>query len=508
MSRASRRNRYKTQIGSKITTQPNQDKFSLGVDMKNVGTGNGIISVFDNRNCYTVRGDLKGYDVDRILMDKQNNMNPIYDLMNYYVEADPIFNSVIKNVLTPFSIASGWKIQGSSEKIRQKFIDYFNRTGLNPLLKNIFYDLYLYGQCFLYDRGNFIQVLPPKRIRISSISISGQPVLEYCITEYARQYTMAKEDFINTLLEQYQGYPPEILDQIKSGSGQYIQLNPENTYTVQVEKSMYEKYAVPLGVSCLKSFSKKNLISQYENSLLNIGARSFLHVQAGDKDKKPTLNPGELGDIGAIFKNALNGFPLAVTAWNVAANYISVDTKGMFDKSKYTETNNEILSGCGISPIIATGDSSSSNFASASINVGTTEKRISQNQDSVVEFINWLMQKRATEWRTALNKLPQFVFNPIDLKNDSSFKDEILKIYQQGLISKQTTIENLGFSYDQELERKKSDNEKKLDDVFKIPPSFNNQASGENGTGGAPEKSGANKDKSDSSNKAPKPSTS
>lgn len=488
-------------------------EYSLGVDMKTVGTGNGIVSVYSNEN-YTSRGHVKGYDIDKILMNKQDNMNLIYDLMNFFVDADSIFNSVIKNVLTPFSVASGWKLQGSSEKVKDKYKAYFKSLGINSLLKNIFYDLYLYGQCYLYDRGDFIQVLPPRKVRISSISVSGQPILEYCISEYANRYTVAKEGFMDTLTEQYKGYPPEILEQLQSekgkyvsGQGQYVQLNPENCYTIQVEKSMYEKYAIPLGVSCLKSFSKKTLISEYENSLLSIGAKSFLHVKIGDKDIVKTVDKTALTDVGSIFKQAINGFPLAVTAWNVQANYISVDTKGMFDKSKYNEVNNEILSGCGISPIVATGDSSSSNFASASINVGTTEKRISQNQNTVVEFIDWLMQKRAIEYRISNTKLPTFEFNAVDLQNDTAFKDEILKIYQQGLISYETTLETLGFDYDQEKTRREAENKDKIEEIFKLPPNANTSASTDN-KGGAPKVPGSDKDKSDSSNKAPKPSTS
>lgn len=503
-SKASRRKQKAMTASQNQQQKKSPSEFSLGVNMKAVGNGTGIVSVYNN-NRYTVHGDVRGYEVDRILMNKQDNMYLIYDLMNFYSDSDSIFNSVIKNVLTPFSVASGWKLICSSEKMKSKYQAYFDSIGLNALLKNIFYDMYLYGQCYLYDRGDFIQVLPPRKIRIASISISGQPVLEYFISQYADRYTMAKEDFIDTLLEQYKGYPEEILTQIKEGGGQYLQLNPENTYTIQTEKSMYEKYAIPLGVSCLKSFSKKTLISQYENSLLNIGAKSFLHVQIGDKDTIKTVDKKALASVGAIFKEAINGFPLAVTAWNVSAKYVFVDNKGMFDTSKYNEVNNEILSGCGIAPIIATGDSSSSNFASSSINIGVTEKRIIQNQNSVVDFVAWLMKKRSVEWRVAPNRIPTFQFNPVDLQNDDTFKDTVLAIYQQGLISKQTAIDSLGFDYSQEKSRRDIENKENMDDTFKLPPNANTQAAGENGKGGAPEIPTADKDKS-ATGKQPMPS--
>jgi hypothetical protein len=116
------------------------------------------------------------------------------------------------------------------------------------------------------------------------------------------------------------------------------------------------------------------------------------------------------------------------------------------------------------------------------------------------------MEKRALEYRIASNKIPKFIFNPIDLKNDSGYKQEILSIYTQGLISKETAIEELGFDFDQELERKKEENKEKLDQIFTLPPSFNNQAAGENGRPSNNDGT-TDKDKSASSNNQPKPST-
>lgn len=501
MSRASKRRKGKAQP---IQIQ-NKKQYALGFNMKgkvsNDGSSN-TVAIYENPN-FGMCGWPKGYDVDMILRNKQDNIYLIYDLMNYYCDIDSIFNSCIKRVLTPFSVSSGWKLQGISERNKNKYTDYFDLIGIDNLCADIFYDLYLYGQCFLYDRQDYIEILPPRRIRISSISVGGQPILEFQIIEFVKNYTMAKEKYIDTLLAQYKGYPEEILEGIRNGET-WVQLNPQNTYAVQLEKSRWAKYAMPIGVSCLKSFAKKTLIGEYENALLNVGMKSFLHVKVGDKDVVKTASSPDLRDIGSIFKDAINGFPLAVTAWNVQSEWVQVNVKDMFDKSKYAEVNTEILSAIGISSIIATGDSSGSNFASASINVSTVQTRIHQNQNKVVLFIKWLMAKRATEWRISKNKIPQFLFNPANLQNDSNFKDEVLKIYQQGLISKQTAIDDLEYSYDQELERKKTEVKEKLDDVFTIPPSFNNQAAGENGR---PVVKDSDKDKSNTG-KQPMPSDS
>jgi len=358
-------------------------EYSLGFDMKSYqGDGGKPITVYENR--YSSNGDVKGYNVDQILKNKQDNIYKIFELCNYYVDADPIYGNAIKKILTPFSL-SGWKLMGASEKIKQKYMDYFESVGIFDLLRDSFYDLNLYENCYIYDRGNWFDIFPPHRIRVSSIGINGEPVLEYKIAEFGnRNYTIAKEGFINTLLKQYEGYPPEILDGIKMGT-LWVQLSPDNCYSLQGVKSRWEKYCIPFISSCLKSFSNKNLIGDFENSQLSAGMKPFLHVKVGSERVMPSPSPDILKDVGLIFRNAINGYPLAITSHVVSANWVSTDTKNMFDKAKYDEVNTSILASCGLSAIIVTGDSTGSNFASATINVSVAEKKISANQKNVAD---------------------------------------------------------------------------------------------------------------------------
>ena len=54
-------------------------------------------------------GDLASYDYDNILRDKQRNINSLYELSDYFVDADPIFRGIIKGVYTPFALADDWR---------------------------------------------------------------------------------------------------------------------------------------------------------------------------------------------------------------------------------------------------------------------------------------------------------------------------------------------------------------------------------------------------------------
>lgn len=69
--------------------------------------GKGTMTYNDKSITYT--GDLASYDYDNILRDKQRNINSLFELSDYYVDADPIYRGIIKGVYVPFSIADDWR---------------------------------------------------------------------------------------------------------------------------------------------------------------------------------------------------------------------------------------------------------------------------------------------------------------------------------------------------------------------------------------------------------------
>lgn len=448
------------------------DNMVLGVRTSTTPT-DVVINVYEPNRNYSSSGSLKNYDIDQILQRKQDNIYKIYELMSFYVDADSIFSGAIKRILVPFS-SSKWYLQGKNEAAKRKYEQWFNDIKLNDLIKGLFYDLYLYGQVFLYDRGSWIDILPPHKIQIMDMGVNGEPVLAFKIEEFAtRGYAAIDEKFINTLLKKYEGYPEEIQEGIKKRQ-QWVQLNPANTYAIQGQKSLWEKYAMPFGVSALKAFAKKQLISEYENALLNLMVKSFLHVKVGDSNHYPKPSVAELSNIGNIFKDAINGFPLAVTTWNIDAEWVRLnDSNFDISKNKYVEVNTEILESCGISSLIVSGQGdSSSSYAQAQVNVNVLVERIEQAQRDVIDFINTIMRKRAAEWRVSDTRIPEFHFEETSLRDDTAFRKEVLSLFQNGLLGYRSTLERLGYDYEQEKSRKQDENESADRNVFVVPPSF------------------------------------
>ena len=258
-------------------------------------------ATFDNRNI-TFTGDLSSYDYDSILRDKQSNINSLFELSDYYVDKDPIFRGIIRGVYTTFSM-SKWKLIGESEKVKQKYEDYYQRINLRDRMASIFYQYYKYGNVYVYlmEDGNLI-TLPVHKTRISNVMVNGEPVLEFnaqsVSTDMFNVGATATKDYLDDdeIDVRLRGFPPEIAEGVKRGD-QWVQLNPENTYCLQDLKEDWMRYAIPIIAACLTGLAKKALIENYENSLLNLGINSFIHVTYGDEKSDMLPDRNELGAV-------------------------------------------------------------------------------------------------------------------------------------------------------------------------------------------------------------------
>lgn len=79
-------------------------------------------------------------------------------MSDYFVDADPIYRGIIKEVYTPFSIAEPFRLVGANEKVKQKYLDYYKRIHLRDKMESIFLQYYKYGNVYVYlmDDGSII----------------------------------------------------------------------------------------------------------------------------------------------------------------------------------------------------------------------------------------------------------------------------------------------------------------------------------------------------------------
>lgn len=419
---------------------------------------------YDDKNI-TFSGELANYDYESILRDKQHNIVRLYELADFFCDSEPIVFGIIKGVYTPFSI-SKWRLITNDEKTRKKYEDYYARINLQDRISSIFLQLYKYGQCYVYlqEDGNIV-TLPVHKTRISNIMINGEPVLEFNAAsvrnEVFIQGTPADKLFINDddLKVKLFGLPPEVSEAIKNGD-EWVQLNPRNTFVVQGLKEDWMRYAIPMIAPMLAGLRKKAKISNYEDSLLDLGSRSFVHAVYGDPktDRQDMLpNRQELAAVQNVFRQAMKGSALAVTNNWAKAEVIQPNTSELFADDKYKFANAEILSAGGISGIIVSGVAGDgSTFASAQVSINTAEKRINQTRANFCELMNKINHRVNGDQVTYSKneKIPKFEFEPIDLSGNNKFQKACEDLWKQGCLSTESLLDSHGIDYNQEVKRK------------------------------------------------------
>lgn len=440
----------------------NEDSASPGVD---------VSTTFTDRDI-TFKGSLAGYDYRAILRNKQRYILQLYELSDYYCDADPIFRGIIKEVYTPFSIADGFRLTGANERVKKKYIDYYERIGFRRFMEDVFLEFYKYANVVVYMMPNDrLIVLPIHLCRIGNIAVNGEPIVEFncrsvrddLIKRCGQTFKQWVED--EDLDLRLSGYPPEVAVALKTEWKEWVQLNPENTFVLQDLKESWMRYAIPMVAACLKPFEKKERISNYEDSLIDLAARSFVHVKYGDPKSEVLPDRPTLTQVSSLFKSAMTGTALAVTNNWATAEVIQPKTDDVFEYDKYKGVNTDILSAGGISGIIVSGRAEDgSTFASAQVSMQTAAMRIKRGKDGFCEMMDKINRRvnyriGNTMARSAESQIPRFTFPPTDLTGSKAFQDTCLKLWQEGVLSHETLMQSYGLDMKQELERKKAEEE-------------------------------------------------
>lgn len=465
----------------------------------------------------TTGADIANYNYDAILRDKEGHIYQIYQLADYYVDKDPLIRGIIKEVYTPFSASGKWKLVGTDEKTRKAYMQFYRRIGLEDFMYSCFLQFYKYGNVFPYlMKDGRLRTMPVGNMRIGNVMISGNPIAEFncgCIRrDFIRNGYMTEKGYIqdDELNIRLAGFPDEIVNGVRKGE-EWVQLNPFRCIPMQDLTEDWTRYAYPFITACFTSLQKKELISNYEDATLRLGARGFVHATYGDPDNKIMPDKNQLTSVNKLILNAMQKTSLATTNNWAEVKFVQADMQYLYDNDKYRDVNNDILSAGGISGIIVSGVArDGSTFASAQVSLQTAEKRISHARKKFEMFMNQINESIRLMGLVRADKAPVFQFNPLDLQNNSRFQETCLKLWEKGAVSTRTALELTGFDFGQEIER--INEEQKIKKEVPIGVNETNDK-GRSNSGestnevGRPEMDDSQTDKSKSlSGKLPKPS--
>lgn len=238
---------------------------------------------------------------------------------------------------------------------------------------------------------------------------------------------------------------------------QYAQLNPKYAKVLQGPKESWQRYSIPMIAAWLPALAKKELISSWENAVLNLGIHSFVHIRYGDEKKGYDILPdkNQIMAIQKIISRAMRGFPLAVTNQLAKSEVIQPDMQDLFQFDKYKDVNNDLLSAGGVSGILVSGLSEDgSTFASAQVSMQTACARIESARDEICELMNkinvCIQEQLAKKHAYNVNKVPEFSFMPLDMDGRKALREACEKLWTNGLVSTRTYMQANGYNLDRE----------------------------------------------------------
>ena len=450
------------------------------------------IGAFDNSR-FTYSGDVTSVDFNSILTNKQENINLIYQLSDYFTDSNPIVHGINKHVYVPFANGE-WFLTCENQKTIDIFMEHYKKIRLRELISDILLQYFKYGNGFVYKWNGYAMTLPPHKCNIANIAIDGTPVVDIDVQSIQyehrqRTYSLLEQPGVKdeNLEDILKGYPPEIAKAIKDGD-QRARLNPDNCFVIQGEKEGWMRYAIPWIVSAFPSLAKCDLIEKYEESLLNVGARSFLHVTYGDATKGQEMYPDEaqIRALRKIISAAMQGKPLAVTNHLVKCAPIQFNMKDLYENPLYAQVNGDILSAGGIAGIIVNGESEEgSTFASAQVSMQAAAARIEAAQREVEDFMNKFNKSLVEDIKLVrtnnLKQIPEFHFKPLSMNGKKELREACSELWQKGLVSTSTYLNAHGYSLEEEKVKREKEKNEGFDDILIPRDKMYEESSANNG---------------------------
>lgn len=426
--------------------------------------------------------------ITSILKDPQNwtNFKRLLEFCDYYINYDSIVAGAIKNILIPFSQPE-YRLTGGDEKSVAFFNNWLNDINFKDVLAGIANDFHKYGQSYVYlHDDDSLQVLPVFRCIVESMAVKGEPVISF---ELDRTVTSPKTD-ITDIERRYAGYPKEISEAATKG-GSYARLELGHTFGVCGTKAYWERYSLPILTAALPWLLEKETLNSVLMNELDNMKRSFLEVQVGDKEFLPKPNRSEYDSVTQAYKQAIStsGTNLAIVSWNVNSKWVQANSKEVLTNiaDAVAFVNWNILSALSMSPILAAGDAppnkaTASSFSTTQAAIGVINRRINTLLSDIEKIMYKIMTKVGVKNKIKSNNIPRIVFEVVDLGKEDRFNEELLNLYNNGLLSIQTVLNNSDFDYTQELENKTKEMKDGVNELFKTPKSTSsNETSSEVG---------------------------
>ncbi len=423
---------------------------------------------------------------DLALLPQQDlrKIKQINSIVSTYVNKDWIIGKVVEvintNINTQYKLSyRDFEDEGEIKKLNEAklLIDDFNdRVNLKRLIKNVIPNCYQNGNYFFYCRrtnqGHYdIEPFSLEFIEVSDYEINGEPVLLFNVKDMKKKLSRTiKKNKKNKALffdkldkEVKQNYPPEVYKAYKAGDD-YARLDHNWTGCIRINNQDKKYGLTPIfralyPTLILEQFDITDAVTSKAKAKKIIG--QFLDPKLLDDGKNG------YAEMAYAHDNLVRAFKMSTVLVTAPAyvkdiKYIepSVDTTEPNVVKSYIE---RVLSTLGIS-FLMSANSTSGTVATIALN------QLMKMINSITENLEFIMERL---YRNLLIENGfDAIYSPSIQIVDSELMEHDMKLeFAKTLFSTfncslETALEMVGIDFNDELAKRKNENEKGVDEVF------------------------------------------
>ena len=421
---------------------------------------NGIVQYYLNKS------DLIGKTYEIL----ENNINTNYTI-NY-----PLVGGINK--------ASKKKESKMKDEIKA-LINKFNQSiDIKKLIVDSAMTVYTEGNHIMYLKGNAengygIVKYPLDIVEITDRTIDGEPLVVFNVNElksrlqgsvskYGKMKTKQRVDIKNIILEEIKrDYPEEVYESYKNGDS-YVYLDPARIGVNRIN-NRGKKYGVTPLFKALTPLLTLETIDNVDRKNLQAKAKKVFY----QKMRKECIDANGQVDINAVgyaqasLLQAMDSDVVIYTSTGLVEGLEILEPKAdPTDNDVVASNRNRVLGACGIT---FSSNESKNGANVVKINYEDLLKTINKINRGLERILNKLYKVVLEENGFPIEYSPTIkIQNTLLLDLDSCSKLVDLCYSKIGL-SYKTAIETLGLDYDEEISRRREENENKFDEELFIP---------------------------------------
>ena len=404
----------------------------------------------------------------------------VYDLTVFNKSSYVVHRVAVHN--SNFSM-NGFKLECKSKKILKYYEKLTEKLKLAEKLNDISHEYFLLGDVFPFSEiecphcggrnqtedgelcrhpdGSFksIKILNPDYIEVKTNPLASQP-----------EYFLMPDEELRTLVQRreprkvYENLPQEVIALILTG--QPIPLSSRSTGHLKHNASPYGTY----GSSMLQRLFT---VLAYKTKIMTanwiVAERLILPVRVvkvGDKDRPATEE--DLQDVVNQLANVANDPNLTIVTHH-AFDYEYYGATGKIHNitQEIEQIGKEILDGLMLNQAILNGEMQG--YSSAQVGVEVLIRRLENWRNKLKDWVEkniflpvammqgFVNEEESKELGETVYEYPELIFNDLQLRDKTNKIQSLMQLYDKGLVSAQTILEELGLDYDTEVEKLRSE---------------------------------------------------